>query len=131
MRWTTGGKFAGALTAGWRAYNISADKASGLGDWSDEDLATYLSTGHADGHGGAAGPMGEATDNSLTYPDAGRYPCSGGLSAKHTGPANRPAAHGDVPAPASYREGVTADSRSARREDLRRRLRQLVMTGRA
>src|SRR5947207_12985530 len=64
-------KFAGALTAGWRAYNISADKASGLGEWTDEDLATYLSTGHADGHGGSAGPMGEATDNSLTFPTPG------------------------------------------------------------
>ncbi|HXS06394.1 MAG TPA: cytochrome c, partial [Rhizomicrobium sp.] len=40
-------KFAGALTAGWRAYNISADKESGLGDWSDNDIATYLSTGQA------------------------------------------------------------------------------------
>ena len=28
-------KFAGALTAGWRAYNITSDKDSGLGDWSD------------------------------------------------------------------------------------------------
>jgi mono/diheme cytochrome c family protein len=74
-------KFAGALTAGWRAYNISADKASGLGDWTDEDLATYLSTGHADGHGGSAGPMGEATDMPQRV---------------------------DVPAPASYREGATA-----------------------
>jgi mono/diheme cytochrome c family protein len=60
-------KFAGALTAGWRAYNITSDKDSGIGDWSDEDIYRYLSTGHADGHGGAAGPMGEATDNSLSY----------------------------------------------------------------
>src|ERR1700722_6843677 len=51
-------KFAGALTAGWRAYNISRDAKSGLATWSDNDLASYLSTGHADGHGGAAGPMG-------------------------------------------------------------------------
>src|SRR5215469_12481512 len=35
-------KFAGALTAGWRAYNISADAKSGLGNWSDNDIATYL-----------------------------------------------------------------------------------------
>ncbi len=60
-------KFAGALTAGWRAYNITSDKNSGIGDWSDEDVYLYLSTGHANGHGGAAGPMGEATDNSLSY----------------------------------------------------------------
>ena len=26
-------KFGGALTAGWRAYNISGDAASGVGAW--------------------------------------------------------------------------------------------------
>ncbi|MGB6891726.1 MAG: cytochrome c, partial [Xanthobacteraceae bacterium] len=60
-------KFSGAVTAGWRAYNITADKESGIGDWSDEDVYLYLSTGHANGHGGAAGPMGEAADDSLSY----------------------------------------------------------------
>ena len=40
-------KFAGALTAGWRAFNISSDKATGVGAWSDEDLVSYLSIGHA------------------------------------------------------------------------------------
>ena len=60
-------KFAGTLTAGWSAYNISSDKDSGLGDWTDADVFSYLHTGHAEGHGGAAGPMGEASDNSLTY----------------------------------------------------------------
>jgi mono/diheme cytochrome c family protein len=60
-------KFAGALTAGWRAYNISSDKESGIGDWDDASVFSYLHTGHAEGHGGAAGPMGEASDDSLTY----------------------------------------------------------------
>jgi mono/diheme cytochrome c family protein len=59
-------KFGGALTAGWRAYNISSDQASGVGTWDDEELAAYLSTGHAAGHGSAAGPMGEAVDESLS-----------------------------------------------------------------
>jgi mono/diheme cytochrome c family protein len=58
-------KFAGAVTAGWRAYNITADKGSGIGAWSDDDLAAYLSTGHVLGRGTAAGPMGEAVDRSL------------------------------------------------------------------
>lgn len=58
-------KFAGALTAGWRAFNITSDKGSGVGDWSEEDLVAYLSTGHAHGHGTAAGPMGEAVDQSF------------------------------------------------------------------
>ncbi len=60
-------KFAGAVQAGWRAYNITADHASGVGSWSDADLARYLSMGHADGRGTAAGPMGEAVDASLSY----------------------------------------------------------------
>lgn len=60
-------KFAGAVTAGWRAFNITADKTTGVGAWSDEDLAAYLATGHATGHGTASGPMGEAVDNSLSH----------------------------------------------------------------
>lgn len=101
-------KFAGALTAGWRAYNISADKASGLGDWTDEDLATYLSTGHADGHGGSAGPMGEATDNSLTFltPDD-IHALVVYLRSIPSRQTDLPRTV-DVPAPASYREGATA-----------------------
>jgi mono/diheme cytochrome c family protein len=60
-------KFAGALTAGWRAYNITSDKATGIGAWSNEDLVSYLSTGHAAGRGTASGPMAEAVDHSLRH----------------------------------------------------------------
>lgn len=60
-------KYAGAIQAGWRAYNITADQSSGVGPWSDADLAHYLSTGHADGRGTAAGPMGEAIDESMSH----------------------------------------------------------------
>jgi mono/diheme cytochrome c family protein len=59
-------KFAGALTAGWRAFNISSDKTTGIGGWRDEDLVSYLTIGHATGHGTASGPMGEAVDQSLS-----------------------------------------------------------------
>jgi mono/diheme cytochrome c family protein len=59
-------KFAGALTAGWRAFNITSDRATGIGGWRDEDLVSYLSTGHATGHGTASGPMGEAVDRSFS-----------------------------------------------------------------
>jgi mono/diheme cytochrome c family protein len=59
-------KFAGALTAGWRAFNISSDKGTGVGAWSDDELVSYLSIGHATGHGTAAGPMGEAVDQSFS-----------------------------------------------------------------
>jgi mono/diheme cytochrome c family protein len=59
-------KFAGAPTAGWRAFNITSDKGAGVGAWSDENLIAYLSRGHATGHGTASGPMGEAVDRSLS-----------------------------------------------------------------
>ncbi len=59
-------KFTGALTAGWHAYNITSDPMSGVGAWSDEGLAQYLTTGHAATHGTASGPMGEAVDLSLS-----------------------------------------------------------------
>ncbi|KRQ17768.1 cytochrome c [Bradyrhizobium manausense] len=59
-------KFAGAVTAGWHAYNITPDRTTGIGGWSEVELARYLSTGDSP-HGVAAGPMGEAVDNSLRY----------------------------------------------------------------
>jgi mono/diheme cytochrome c family protein len=59
-------KFAGGTAEGWNAYNISTDKVSGIGNWSIEALAAYLSTGHAKGHGAASGPMGEAVELSLS-----------------------------------------------------------------
>src|SRR5580692_2495253 len=60
-------KFSGAVLQGWRAYNLTPSKQSGLGGWSDDAVASYLSTGHADGHSSASGPMAEAVDNSLRY----------------------------------------------------------------
>jgi mono/diheme cytochrome c family protein len=60
-------KFAGALTAGWHAFNITPDKGTGIGNWSDDDVAAYLAKGHAPNLGTAAGPMGEAVDHSFSY----------------------------------------------------------------
>lgn len=59
-------KFAGAIAAGWHAFNITSDHGSGIGAWSDEQVASYLSQGHASGRGTAAGPMGEAVDESFS-----------------------------------------------------------------
>jgi len=58
-------KFGGAVVSGWHAYNISSDDGSGIGAWRDDELAQYLSTGHAAGRGTASGPMREAVDLSL------------------------------------------------------------------
>jgi mono/diheme cytochrome c family protein len=60
-------QFAGTILQGWKAYNISPDRQSGIGSWSDTQVADYLATGHAQGRGSAAGPMGEAVSNSLQY----------------------------------------------------------------
>lgn len=58
---------AGEELQGWKAYNITSDKEHGIGDWSDQQLADYLSKGHAAGRGTASGPMGEVVQNSLQY----------------------------------------------------------------
>jgi mono/diheme cytochrome c family protein len=60
-------KFGGGVAEGWNAYNISTDKVSGIGDWSGDELAAYLSGGHARGRGAASGPMGEAVELSLSH----------------------------------------------------------------
>jgi mono/diheme cytochrome c family protein len=59
-------KFAGAVTAGWKAFNISSDKNTGIGAWSDDEVASYLATGHTKSRGTAAGSMGEAVDQSFS-----------------------------------------------------------------
>jgi mono/diheme cytochrome c family protein len=63
----SGESLSGESIQGWRAYNITADPKNGIGAWSDAELAAYLSSGHADGRGSAAGPMGEAVEHSLQY----------------------------------------------------------------
>ena len=59
-------KFEGALTAGWKAFNITSDTGTGIGAWSDDEVFAYLAEGHAPGRGTAAGPMGEAVDQSFS-----------------------------------------------------------------
>ena len=106
-------KFAGALQAGWRAYNITSDSRSGVGDWSEEDLAHYLSAGHADGRGTATGPMGEAVENSLQYLTPGDIAAMVAYVRSVPGmpspdlPERRASA-----APASFAEGPPAASHS-------------------
>ena len=60
-------KFAGAVLQGWKAYNITTSKQSGIGAWGDAELTSYLSTGRADGHSSASGPMAEVVADSLRY----------------------------------------------------------------
>lgn len=58
-------KFAGGMAEGWRAYNLSSDKQSGIGTWTAEDLEKYLKTGHSDDRGSAFGPMAQAVHLSF------------------------------------------------------------------
>src|SRR5262245_16844122 len=104
-------KFGGAMTAGWRAYNISSDKGTGIGDWKDEEIVAYLATGHAPGRGTASGPMGEAVDHSLSRLDPAdiralvAYLRTVPPVVSHDLPATLA-----PPAPASHKEGATADA---------------------
>ena len=105
-------KFAGALTAGWRAFNISSDKATGIGGWRDEDLVAYLAIGHADGHGTASGPMGEAVDHSfsLLAPEDIRAVVAYLRTVPPIASPDLPATLAP-PAPASHKQGGTPDPR--------------------
>jgi mono/diheme cytochrome c family protein len=105
-------KFGGAVTAGWRAFNISSDKATGVGGWRDEDLVSYLSVGHATGHGSASGPMGEAVDHSFS-----RFAPEDILAVVAYLRSVPPTTSTDLPtglaplAPASHKDGGTVDGR--------------------
>jgi mono/diheme cytochrome c family protein len=99
-------KFAGALTAGWRAFNITSDKTTGIGGWRDEDIVSYLTIGHAMGHGTASGPMGEAVDHSLSQfaPEDIRAVVAYLRSVPPIASPDLPATLAP-PAPASHRQG--------------------------
>jgi len=60
-------QLAGANLGSWHAPNITSDAISGIGGWSDAELAAYLKTGHVEGKGQAAGGMAEAIQNSLQF----------------------------------------------------------------
>nr|WP_244106825.1 cytochrome c [Burkholderia cenocepacia] len=57
----------GADIDGWKAYNTTQDDLYGIGAWRDEQIAGYLSTGHARGRSSAAGPMAEVVEHSLQH----------------------------------------------------------------
>jgi len=62
---------AGAPLGSWYAPNITSDKVSGIGGWSDDEIVQYLKTGRTAGKNQAAGGMAEAVEHSLQYlPDS-------------------------------------------------------------
>jgi mono/diheme cytochrome c family protein len=101
-------KFAGAPVAGWRAFNISSDKMTGLGGWTDEDIALYLSAGHAADHGTASGPMGEAVDHSFSKMAQADIEAMVRF-LRSVPPSTSPDfSLKSTPAPGSHKDGVTA-----------------------
>jgi mono/diheme cytochrome c family protein len=104
---------AGGEAEGWTAYNITSDKISGLGGWSDDEVVGYLRTGIAHGKAWANGPMGEAVNDSLKYLD------DGDLKAIVTYLRTVPPVRGKEEKPrytwtADDRSGIDADSEGAR-----------------
>ena len=106
-------KFAGSVITGWHAYNITADADSGIGAWSEADLANYLSTGHAAGRGTASGPMSEAVELSLRHlaPSDIRAIVAYVRSVPAISDSNSPPKRVE-PAPASFSAGVAASGDS-------------------
>ncbi|MBY5353649.1 c-type cytochrome [Rhizobium leguminosarum] len=56
----------GSEVDGWKAWNITSDPDSGIGLWTNDEIGSLLSKGHANGHGPAGGAMREAVDLSLS-----------------------------------------------------------------
>jgi mono/diheme cytochrome c family protein len=104
-------KFTGAISDGWRAYNITTDESSGVGAWSETELAQYLSTGHAAGRGTAGGPMAEAVELSFAHltPADIRAMVTYVRSVPAIGTRDLPAPRLE-PAPADAKQGLAANA---------------------
>jgi mono/diheme cytochrome c family protein len=63
----TSASLGGSVVGTWYAPNVSSDPVSGIGSWSEDEIAAYLRTGHVVGRAQAAGPMAEAVDNSFQH----------------------------------------------------------------
>ena len=61
----------GNIVDHWFAPDISGDQYSGIKDWSQADLVTYLKTGHNKKNDAAVGPMAQTIDLGLSHLDAG------------------------------------------------------------
>lgn len=59
--------FTGATIDGWFALNLTSNLHTGLGTWTQDEVAAYLKTGAAKGKTTTFGPMAEVVQNSLQY----------------------------------------------------------------
>ncbi|SEK00901.1 Cytochrome c, mono-and diheme variants [Sphingobium sp. AP50] len=62
-----GSYLGGAAFGGWIAPNITSDKVSGVGAWSDQEIVDFLRNGSTPGKGVAAGAMAEAVEHSFRH----------------------------------------------------------------
>ena len=58
--------YTGATVDGWFALNLTSELHTGLGQWTAEQIATYLKTGAVAGKTTALGPMAEVVKNSTS-----------------------------------------------------------------
>jgi mono/diheme cytochrome c family protein len=58
--------FSGATVDGWFALNLTSELHTGLGNWTVEQVATYLKTGAVAGKTAALGPMALVVKNSTS-----------------------------------------------------------------
>jgi mono/diheme cytochrome c family protein len=63
---TNAGYLGGALLDAWRAPSLRGDPDLGLGRWSEQDIATFLKTGH-NAHSTVFGSMLDAFNNSTSF----------------------------------------------------------------
>lgn len=59
--------FTGATIDGWFALNLTSDLRTGLGEWSVDQVVTYLKTGALKGKSTTLGDMAEVVHNSLGF----------------------------------------------------------------
>jgi mono/diheme cytochrome c family protein len=62
----SGPELGGALLDTWRAPSLRGENDLGLGRWSEEDIVSFLKTGHNE-HATVFGSMLDAFNNSTTY----------------------------------------------------------------
>lgn len=66
MQELSGKALAGGSLGLWYAPNITSDKVSGIGAWTDREITQYLKTGKVAGKAQAGGGMAEAITHSLS-----------------------------------------------------------------
>lgn len=59
--------FTGATIDGWFALNLTSDLKTGLGEWSVDQVVTYLKNGALKGKSTTLGDMAEVVHNSLSF----------------------------------------------------------------